>query len=316
MTDELLIKFLLKEATTTEAAQIQAWLDEAPANTTYFKQFEKIWQSSKQLALRSEVDEVEAWKKFKAKTAQQAVVVPLKSNFNWLKIAAVLVVIAGIWMTYSRFSKSNYTELAANTQVVTEHLPDGSEITLNKNSKISYASDFSTNRKLKLSTGDVFFQVTHDKQHPFVISMDKVSVTVVGTAFNIKYLKGKTEVIVEEGIVRVALGDEELLLYKGEKLQIDNSTTKLLKAKNTDQLYTYYRSQLFMPNNTPLYQLAEVLAEAYGEQIIVDNAVRNETITTTLKAQADLTENLKTIAETLDLKITHQHNQILLSKNK
>lgn len=316
MTDELLIKFLLKETTPAESKQIQAWLDETPGNTTYFKQFEQIWQSSKQLAGQSNVDEIQAWQKFKAKTEQQAVIVPLKSNFSWLKIAAAVVLVAGIWMVYSQFSKPEYLELAANTKVLTERLPDGSEITLNKNSKISYAGNFSTNRKLKLSTGDVFFQVAHDKQHPFVISMDKVSVTVVGTAFNIKHLKGNTEVIVEEGIVRVALANEELLLYKGEKLQIDNSTTKLVKGRNTNQLYTYYRSQLFMPNNTPLYELAEVLAEAYGTQIIVDNAVRNETITTTLKAQAGLTENLKTIAETLDLKITYQHNQILLSKNK
>lgn len=327
MTDELLIRFLLNEATTAEKISINKWLDESPANRKYFSQFEKIWLSSKNLASSAEVNEDQAWLKFKEltlRTLQQPLsaqvetpVLPLKRNYGWLKIAAMLLLVAGLWTTYNLFIAPAYTDLASNNQVITEKLPDGSEITLNKNSKISYARNFAKHRSLKLTQGDVFFQVAHDKSHPFVIEIQKVSVTVVGTSFNIKHLNRQTEVIVETGIVKVQIGKEEIELRKGEKVLIAANSSHLAKAQSTDELYNYYRTQLFIARNTPLSSLIATLNEAYGAEVILSSpTLKNKTITTTLKGQASLDQNLKYIAFTMDLTISRNQNQILLSENK
>ena len=116
MTDELLIKFLLKETSEEENTTIQEWLAADPANISRFIQFEKIWEASKILAPESKIDEEEAWNTFKEKTTklnkrEEAVVLPLKKNYTWLKVAAVFVLAIGAWTLYQLMAPIAYTEL-------------------------------------------------------------------------------------------------------------------------------------------------------------------------------------------------------------
>lgn len=312
MNDELLIKFLLQETSEEENIAVQEWLAADEANMRHFIQFEKIWTASKKLHTESNVDETLAWNKFKEKTVQ---IQPLKKNYSWLRVAAVFLLAIGIWATYSLLNHTTYVELSASNQVITKNLPDGSAITLNKKSQLSYASDFKNKRSVKLHSGDVFFSVAHDKTHPFIIEADDVEVEVVGTSFNVKHQKNQTEVIVETGIVKVSLGNEEIKLIKGERVLISSSTKKLIKEQNTDQLYNYYRSKIFVLNKTPLWKIVPVLNEAYDAKIILDPAVKDLTLNTTLK-MGSLDHNLLIICQTLNLNLSHQQQEILLSSKK
>lgn len=331
MNDELLIKFLLKETSEEENIAVTQWLADDEGNLASFTQFSKIWEASKKLGAVSRVDENIAWNKFQEKasalpkekisphfTKETATVIPLKetrSNYSWLKIAAIFVLAVGSWLLYNTFKPSSYTELAAGNEVNTTVLPDGSSITLNKKSLLSYASNFKNNRSIHLDSGDVFFNVAHDKTKPFVIKTDQVSVEVVGTSFNVKHLNKQTEVIVETGIVKVTLGTEEIKLTKGEKVVISSNSKKLLKIENTDQLYNYYRSRQFEINNTPLWKVAEVLTEAYGKKITVAPEARALTLHTTLKFDS-LEHNLDIICQVLDLSHSNNEQEILLFKTK
>ncbi|SMC95758.1 FecR family protein [Pedobacter africanus] len=319
MTDELLIKFLLNETSEEESITVQTWLDASASNKSYFEQFEKIWNSSKKLSANSSVDENEAWGRFKQRAAQQTInqpiVRPLKPAYKWLRIAAVLVLIAAAWSAYNLLSPVSYKPLSAGNAVTREILPDGSELTLNKNARLSYASNFKRNRNIHFQKGEVFFSVAHDKSRPFVIEIDKIAVLVVGTSFNIKHLTDLTEVIVETGIVKVSRGSEEITLRKGEKVLIRNGNDELIKEQNQDELYNYYRTNKFVLNGTTLPRAVEILNEAYHAQIIIhDPSIKKETIFTTLKADTTLEANLKTICSTLDLKFVRNEQQILLSK--
>lgn len=315
MNDELLIKFLLKETSEDENTIVNDWLLDKPENVAQFAQFEKIWDASKQLAATSEVDEEQAWLKFKAKAdalpAAQPIVKPLKRNHLWLRVAAVLVVAFASWSLYTLLMPAKYIEVVATNEILNKTLPDGSALTINKNTQISYANNFETHRSVRLKEGDVFFDVAHDKQHPFVIDIDDVDVEVVGTSFNIKHRKDNTEIVVETGIVKVKLGDQEIRLVKGEKLLISPATKLLQKEQNTDQLYNYYRTKLFIANNTPLEKLVETLNEAYGSHVVVDDKV-NEIFTGPLEL-GNLDQNLSIICYALKLKITRNQKEILLS---
>jgi transmembrane sensor len=319
MNDELLIKFLLKETTEEESITVQNWLNASPSNKSHFEQFKQIWVSIKALTGQSQINSDDAWLRFKQKVAdqkEQPKSYSLKPIAQWLKIAAVLVLVAAAWSIYSVLSPVSYTQLAAGNKVTTTILPDGSELTLNKEARISYANNFKRNRSIHLQQGDVFFKVTPDKSHPFVIHADKVSVLVVGTSFNVKHLADQTEVIVETGIVKVSLGNDEITLQKGEKVLISNESGKLIKEKNTDQLYNYYRSKVFIANNTPLWRLVDVLNEAYHADIVIkDPSIKNKTLFTTLKTDTTLSYNLAIICQTAQhLKVEHNQQQIILSK--
>lgn len=318
MNDDLLIKFLLKETSKEESISVQNWLNASPSNKNYFLQFEKIWTSSKNLSAQSEISEEDAWLRFKERTnIMQAATGKLKPKYNWLKIAASFILIAAGWSVYTLLSPVSYIPVATGNVVTTKVLPDGSALTLNKNSRIRYADNFKNNRSIHLEKGDVFFNVAHNKTKPFVINVDKVSVLVVGTSFNIKHLSNITEVIVETGIVKVSLGKNEINLYKGEKIIIKKNSKELIKTPNTDLLYNYYRSKEFITNNTPLWRLILVLNEEYHTNIVInDPDIKNLTINTTFKTTATPDYILDIICQTFNLKLVRNQNQILLSNNQ
>lgn len=318
MNDELLIKFLLKETDEEESITVQNWMDASPSNRQYFLDFEKIWVNSKNLSRQSRIRETDAWLRFKEKATgnKQEITQKIKPAFNWLKIAAVLVLVAAGWSIYNILSPVSYIAVVAGNTVTTKVLPDGSALTLNKNARISYANNFKNNRNIHLEQGNVFFDVAHDKTKPFVIDIDKISVLVVGTSFNIKHLNEQTEVIVETGIVKVSLGKNEISLKKGEKVVISNASDQLIKTENTDQLYNYYRSKEFITDNTPLWRLVEVLNEEYGSEVTIkDETIKNLTLNTTMKTTSSLDANLEVICKTFDLILIRNQNQIILSNH-
>lgn len=91
--DELLAKYLLGEISGTEKSRVEDWLKQSGGNKKYYEQFRQIWNKSSKLSIAANVNEDEAWSRFKERTAQYEA--PRSSSFNWLKIAAVLVLLAG-----------------------------------------------------------------------------------------------------------------------------------------------------------------------------------------------------------------------------
>ncbi|MDP3466703.1 MAG: FecR domain-containing protein [Daejeonella sp.] len=317
MSDDLLIKYLLRETSPEEDIELSHWLAEDSENRKEFERFELIWNESKKLEQNSTVDPEAAWVKFKEQipaTAPRAVIRPISNRFGWLRIAAVLFIIAGAWSFYLILRQNGYNTISSGQMVRTEVLPDGSEVTLNKNAVLSYKKDFKGNmRSVKLEQGEVFFDVSPDKARPFIIDADQVNIRVLGTSFNVKKNSDLTEVIVESGLVRVSLKDQQIELKKGEKVLIKGTEAKLQKELSTDNLYNYYRTNIFVADNTPLWRMVEILNEAYEVKIeIADPKLRDLTLNTTFKGES-LDTILHIISETLRIKVQKEGDKIILN---
>jgi transmembrane sensor len=316
MNDDLLIKYLLREAEPEEEALVREWISASPENALEFSRLEMIWDSSKKLEQSSSADPEAAWANFKSRVSQpkkeEAKVRKLSQRFSWLQAAAVLFIVAGAWSIYSAFN-SGYATIEAGQLVRTELLPDGSEVTLNRNTLLSYRKNFSgETRNVKLDNGEAFFHVSPDKSKPFVIEADDVTVTVLGTSFNVKHLGELTEVIVETGIVRVEMDRQLVELRAGEKVVIRDKDAVLRKEANTDQLYNYYRSKVFIADNTPLWRVVEILNEAYDSKIIIENnQIRDMPLSATFKDES-LDTVLNVIAQTFKISVIKQEDKFIL----
>ncbi len=313
------MKQLLGETNAAEQQLLQQWMKEDPANQAYYDQLKRIWESSRQLAAVSTVDTEMAWEKFQQRInkSEESKITAQRSRFAWMKVAAAVIVLVSLgWLGYNLFSTDTAVkELVVQTQqqVVSDTLSDGSVVVLNKNSSISYPSKFKGNtRKVNLK-GEAFFNVTPDKQKPFVIDVNDVQVTVVGTSFNIKSHQGQTEVLVETGIVRVTKNGKTVELKAGEKILVGAADTAMAaKQVVSDQLYNYYRSKEFVCDDTPLWKLVEVLNEAYGTNIEIGRAeLKNLRMNTTFVNES-LDQVLEVIRLTFSIKVTKTGDKIIL----
>ncbi|MEO8403555.1 MAG: FecR domain-containing protein [Chitinophagaceae bacterium] len=293
------------------------WIAADAANKEYYEQFKLIWNTSKELAVKSTVDENAAWQRFQQKISKsnKETASVRKMNTGWMRIAASLIVVIGVSILgYLLFNKENDPkQLIAQTQenVLTDTLSDGSMVTLNKRSALSFPEKFKGDTRKVTLTGEAFFNIAPNKKKPFIISVNDVQVTVVGTSFNIRSENGNTEVIVETGIVKVTKAGKTIELRPGEKTMIAAADIAPVKQEVTDKLYNYYRTREFVCDNTPLWKVVEVLNEAYDAHIIVEDGVKDLPLTTTFE-NLSLDRALEVLHETFNITIKKSGDQIIL----
>lgn len=152
----------------------------------------------------------------------------------WLSAAAAAMVIGYFTWSYMSFDSGQHNTAHAQNTVSTKRgskskiqLPDGTQVWLNADSKITYNENFQgKNREVQLS-GEAFFDVVHDAERPFVIHTNVIDVKVLGTAFNVRsYADEKnTETSLIRGSVEITLRnnpDKKIILKPNDKLIVDN----------------------------------------------------------------------------------------------
>ncbi len=175
----------------------------------------------------------------------------------WVRVAASVIIVLGCSLSgYFLFKgeKSvnyNYAEVISNHNDLVEKinttlnaqtilLPDSSKVELSAGSRISYSPAFAHNptRDVYLS-GEGFFTVTKDANHPFRVFANEIVTKVLGTSFIVKSVQGEKDihVIVKTGKVSV---------YSQEKV---NATETAVPRQLGGILLT--------PNQQVVYSIAE-----------------------------------------------------------
>jgi transmembrane sensor len=136
---------------------------------------------------------------------------PPRQGFSrWLPlaatVAAVLLLVVFLFSGDGRVHLDNPDEALA---VYT--LPDGSTVTLQQHSELSYDPDIFgiDSRPLDL-TGQAYFEVQSDRQRPFLVSNGRSQLRVTGTAFNLRSGNRVLEVEVSEGEVILQQGGQRV----------------------------------------------------------------------------------------------------------
>lgn len=314
--DGLLVKYLMNEADAAETNQIELWLQERSEHQKYLAQLKLIWEESLSLTEgNQEEQEAAAWHKLETRLqfTEQGNPGVQRFKHRWFSIAATVVLISGLaWFGLQYYSSTRLITLKSNAKVMNQLLPDGSEITLNKNSEITYPGAFKGKTRAVSLQGEAFFKVTADAAKPFVIKVNDVTVMVVGTSFNVKGRNNTTVVVVETGIVQVSKAHRSVELHPGERT-IANAQQDKLSVENTQsRLYNYYLTNELICDHTPLQELVDVLNETQQANIsILTPALKKKEITVNFKNQS-ITEILEVIKGTFKIQVEYKNQQIIL----
>ena len=256
--DDLLIKYLLAEASPDERIRVEQWLDADPSNQARFEQFKAVWAISRQTAtppvpLDTQAALKELRQRLNRTTNGARATTPL-----W-RIAAVfggiLLLSAAAYLILSKPRPSAaiapvvivpppapavVETFPAVPQPQTVTLPDHSVVTLNKHALLSYSQSEAHALTVRLR-GEGFFSIAPHPDHPFVVQINDVRIKVLGTTFEVRgaTVQNGTEIVVETGAVSVTNGADSLVVHAGEKI-IAHPNRHLYKHPIRDRLYGYY----------------------------------------------------------------------------
>lgn len=147
-------------------------------------------------------------------------------------------------------------------------LPDDSKVVLSGGSSIKYSIPFSTKRDVELK-GEAYFDVSRNKDYPFVVSAGKVDIKVLGTRFNVSTtLSGSTtEVILEEGSVECTVGQNKIELVPDEKFSlVGNSYTK---SSIDASKFTAWRHGTLIFRGDSMNEVAKRISQWYNVDVEV-----------------------------------------------
>lgn len=156
--------------------------------------------------------------------------------------AAVLLLASGNFYWWNRMDtlKQQYANVEtpyiikapadSHTEIT---LPDGTTVTLNAGSEISYLRNFGAEERTVTLSGEALFDVAKNREKPFSVHVDELTVKVLGTKFNISGYEDDPDVTVS--LLRGRVG---LQLNNGNGLEL-HPNEQACYNKKTGQLRKY-----------------------------------------------------------------------------
>lgn len=233
----------------------------------------------------------EAWSRLESKmdTNRSYYVSSISQNrgLQWVyRIAAVflLAALTGLaisFITDGQVDNSEMNQIVRN-EVVTDYgeqkainLSDGSQITLNAHSNLTYTVDPADSNAVEVFLdGEAHFSIAKRKDPrdaSFRVKTSSGLVKVMGTQFVVSTRNQGTQVVLEEGEVALSLSNqvEETILKPGQLAAFNfNSDTVHTEFVNTE-VYTSWRTPMLVFDQTPLADLINRLENTFGVKVVV-----------------------------------------------
>lgn len=188
-----------------------------------------------------------------------------QSNY-WIAAASVILVMVSGLLYYFN---SSVTVNTMAKEIKKVSLNDGSVVTLNSSSGITYPRYFSANREIVL-TGEAYFEVKRDVNHPFRVKSNRLLVQVLGTTFLVKNSGKVQHVLVNSG--KVAVKDEQsgqsTVLTANQAVSVSDGAILKEPANENDLAW---KSGKLNFKDVPLQQVFTALEDYYHISIVVEN---------------------------------------------
>lgn len=182
----------------------------------------------------------------------------------WAAAAVVLISFSGILLWKKNVTPSEMVQ-AAYGELREKQLPDGSKVTLNANSEISYNEGWEKGAEREVwLKGEAFFQVQKTPaKSRFIVHGDRFDVIVTGTQFNVVNRHDKTNVMLTEGSVTIKTNDgKEIHMLPGDFVEINNLQPE--KKAVQEEIILAWRDKKLIFDNTPMREAVKKIEEHYG----------------------------------------------------
>lgn len=286
MEEHLLFQFLNGTADEALQQRVASWLDASPDHREILDRLEAFWlETGKLVPPPLAVDVDAAW----ARVSKRIFSEPAGRQINMIDsarsrrlwylsaAAAAILLFAGLFALYRySFTSPPATEILASAQIVHDTLPDGTRVTLNRNSKLTVESGFTDGKRDVRLEGEGFFEVSHDPQHPFTVHAGKTQVQVLGTVFTVEWRNGNARVNLSEGKVRFSApaqngGTSEVILSPGQEASwSEKAPAPAASAANPPDTHFWADSALEF-RGQPLSEVISVVEKCYGIRISVSD---------------------------------------------
>lgn len=241
-------------------------------------------------------------------------------------ILIIIMSVAGYWrhvniqeeaVIQEPQTKSVSTDFGEQKEI---QLTDGSKITLNANSSITYYDGWVHQQKVKVDlTGEALFAV-EERSSPgdpaFQVSTDDGDIKVLGTRFAVSTRKEETQIVLEKGAVEInqANNSDKNIQLKPDEMARFNSTERVQIQQVNTQVYTSWAKHLFVFDQTPLAEAAKRIEHTFGVQVkIAETSMKKRKLSGAVES-TNLEVLTSALEKTFETSISRKGDQIIIGR--
>lgn len=198
-------------------------------------------------------------------------------------------------------------------------LHDGTNVTLNSGSTLTYPSRFARRERVVSVEGEAFFEVEKDAKRPFRVEAREVSIEVLGTKFNVNTVDnpGATSVYLKEGSVRltekVTDKNARYQMRPGQLAVVSQSTGKYYvdNAPNKASIEGWMHKRYYY-KDAPLAELVRHLERSYGAIFTIDDHKLYEYTYTMSFANESIDDILRQMESITPIRCVNSNNRVTI----
>ncbi|WP_173003192.1 FecR family protein [Chitinophaga sp. SYP-B3965] len=174
-------------------------------------------------------------------------------------------------------------------------LPEGTRILLNSATTVEFNTSFAHSSKREITiNGQAFLNVAKEENRPFIVHLPKMSVKVLGTAFDVNsYDEGKNVVALVQGSVKLEAGNKSAILSQAGSLATYTGEGEIQKGHFDEEDLLSWRRGEFRFNDMTLEELCKVFPRWFEQKVVIDNAkMKTEVFTGMLEKKKGIVQNL------------------------
>jgi transmembrane sensor len=362
---EAIVSYYEGKLTQSQAEELLAWVNQSKENLEHFKEIGSAWHAAAALDV-TRFDSLpaldSATRILRKRSNRPAPERVIHLRFSTLyRTAAAIAVICLLGATVLLLQHRNrqaaqpeqYVETSApkgSRSFIT--LPDGTTVWLNAGTRFRYPLDYGVSERKVYLEGEAYFKVSKNKKLPFRVFTSDITVTALGTAFNVKAYEdeGTIETTLEEGLVRIddlhagkkgvsvkpivlkpkqsavfnkdhgslALSEAPASAQQPAEARREKLSALPLKVKDVadTRLYTSWKDSRWIFKNEKLSSLVVKLERRYDVDIVfMDKALENYAFTGTLQEES-LEQVLSAIRYTAPIRYEINAKQVQLYEDK
>ncbi|RMG32041.1 MAG: DUF4974 domain-containing protein [Bacteroidetes bacterium] len=318
---ELIAKYLANEADAAEKQQLLAWMAE---HEEVFEELLQIWELAEGAGQQPAVDTGAAWNQLQNRLKgqpptgiqQDQTRAGQRPLWRIMRLVAAVLLLAllgaSLWWLLPG-TANELQQLASGEEVRELQLPDGSRVSLNAHSKLSYPARFQPDQRLVKLEGEAFFEVEADPDRPFVVEATQLRVKVLGTSFQVSALPtaDTLSVVVESGQVEVEVMPQQQqgrkqsarLLQPGQQLRYVASSQQLLPVAPPNPNYLFWKTGELRLRGMRLQEAVNTLEKLFHTSISLDAALNDCRVSTGFDPGARIDYVLETLARTMKFEL-------------
>ena len=194
-------------------------------------------------------------------------------------------------------------------------LSDGTMIYLNSESTLSFPVKFQGKERKVYLTGEAYFKVAKNTEHPFVVTAGELEVLVTGTTFGVRAYKDEKDIqtTLESGQVTVRVEGKSVKLVPNKQV-LFNKSTMGLEVRDVDvDLYLAWAGGRLVYDNCPLEKILTDLGRWYNIDVFYSrDELRSYQFSLNMKKHEEFTQVLELIGKTGEVQFEIKDNTVIV----